>query len=862
MPDVQPTILAWLRRQQDWLQQAAEMLLASGSVTDAEIDILVARLKTLAGQQVTNTRTFVGIRPVATTSDELRLVNIGDVHGIENLASPSPLAFGSGNLCVIYGHNASGKSGYVRLLKRACGKPDAPALRSNVFQPIPSERACRVTYAVGGTEHSIVWSADGAPIDDLRAVDVFDSAASLAYLTSETAASYTPPAVALFQTLATVCGRVRAKLQAEQNALAKQLPVLPPQFATTAAGAAYLRIKAAMDDAAVERLMTWQSQDDETLARLTERMQAADPAALARVKRGAQTQVIGLISLMKEAGTAYGADGLAMIRALRADAADKRRIASESAKVRSAQLEGVGSETWRALWDAAREYSRVAYPDKAYPATDNARCVLCQQELRPDAQQRLRDFEEFVQRRVEADATTAESTYQRTLDGLPAGPSAEELSTRCQAAGLTDPAWLTQLAAFWDQTRKARGALLGGEAGEPAVAIAQPTQVLATLTKYANGLGAAAKQLDDDAKTFDRAGAAKEKLNLQARRWIAQQADAVRVEVVRLRQWAKYEQWKGAANSHAVSMQAGEIAARVVTQGFVDRFNTELMALGARRIKIELQRTRVDHGHPLHELRLKGVQALQAVPGSILSDGERRIVGLSAFLADVVGKPGVSPFVFDDPISSLDQEYEWSVVTRLVELARNRQVIVFTHRLSLYGAVEDAAQKLGDGWKKRQLVQLCVQSFNGTAGHPLDQAVWNAATTKANNILINRLDGAKAAGEQFGPDAYRNLAQSICSDFRKLVERTIEDDLLSKVIQRHRRSVTTLGRLEHLPYISEADCRFLDDLMTRYSVHEHSQSPEAVAAIPDEIELRQDIERLKQWRVEFKQRTVAADQSN
>lgn len=851
------TVRDWLHGRQDWLQQAAEILLASGSVSDAQIDELAARIKMPAGQQVTSHRTFAGVTAPAPVNNELRLTSIGEVHGIENLGPPSPLAFGPGNLCVIYGHNASGKSGYVRLLKHVSGKPHTVPLKPNVFQPVPVERRCEIQYAIGGAGHPVTWRTDDPPVDDLRAVDVFDSEASVSYLTAETAASYTPPAVALFEKLAAVCNRVKAKLQAEQSALAKQLPALLPRFVATPAGTAYQRLHAGMDDEAVGRVVAWKPEDDEALKKITERLNVADPVASAHARRNTQNQVTALITSLRAAGDAFSSARLEAIRALHVDATNKRRIANESAQVASAHLDGVGTETWRALWNAARAYSEVVYPGRGYPVTDGARCVLCQQELRPDAQARLHDFDHFVRRRVETEATSAEAAYQQALGAFPAVLTEEGISTRCQAAGLTDPALLTRLGDFWRQVQKAREALLDGEAGRPAIAVASPAGMVAALAKYADELAAEAKQFDDDAKTFDRAKAAKDKLNLEARQWIAQQKDAVRTEVARLRQFAEYETWKGFANSHGVSLQAGEIGVQLVTQAFVDRFNAELKALGASRIKIELQRTRTERGRPLHKLRLKGVQAGQDVPESVLSDGERRIVGLAAFLADVVEKPGIAPFVFDDPISSLDQEYEWKVALRLAELAKTRQVIVFTHRLSLYGAMEDAAQKVGDSWKKQHLSQLCLQSFNGTAGHPVDQAVWNAKTTKANGILLTRLDEASAAGETFGPDAYRNLAQSICSDFRKLLERTIEDDLLSKVVQRHRRSVTTLGRLERLPSITKDDCKFLDAMMSKYSVHEHSQSPEAIVDIPDADDLRQDIQALMKWRTDFNTRASA-----
>src|SRR5208283_2364863 len=129
------------------------------------------------------------------------------------------------------------------------------------------------------------------------------------------------------------------------------------------------------------------------------------------------------------------------------------------------------------------------------------------------------------------------------------------------------------------------------------------------------------------------------------------------------------------------------------------------------------------------------------------------------------------------------------------DLAKDRQVLVFTHRLSLYGAIEDAAKKYGDDWRKAHLEMRYIESFGGVSGHPADEAAWNANTKKANNILLTRLTEALKAAEMGGGDTYRLLAQGICSDFRKLLERTIEDDLLNEVVKRHRRSVTTDNRI-------------------------------------------------------------------
>ena len=49
------------------------------------------------------------------------------------------------------------------------------------------------------------------------------------------------------------------------------------------------------------------------------------------------------------------------------------------------------------LWHTAKQYHEMVYPEQSFPYVDNeARCLLCQQELKEEAKMRLTGFEEFV----------------------------------------------------------------------------------------------------------------------------------------------------------------------------------------------------------------------------------------------------------------------------------------------------------------------------------------------------------------------------------------------------------------------------------------------------------------------------------
>ena len=853
MNDLASDITKWLMQRPAWQQEAVERQLKKGDLSDSDIDEIASMLKSSTGPIPSTTPTFSGLQGVGQNSEALRLVSIGDIQGIESLKPFRPLGFGEGNLSVIYGHNGSGKSGYTRILKRICGHPRANQLRHNIFEAPPEKKQCTVIYQVDSDIHEEVWHADSDPIDRLRVVDIFDSEAATFYLSSETDVTYTPPQIALFEQLSDTCNRVKALLKREQGELVVALPRIPAEYVSTPTAISYQSQSLhKLPAAVINDLKSWTQSEQKNLDDLLYRLKTADPAAVARQKRQIKVHVDQLVSRIMASSEALGAEQIQGIRNKQQDALTKRRIATEAVKVQSAQLNGVGTETWRALWEAARKYSiGEAYPGREFPATNEGdRCVLCHQDLGPDARKRLQEFDASIRGTLESAASNAEETYTKALERLPTWMTSVEITAVCTAA--LDDSWAPVLTEFWAQVQLSCKRLKLGDPQEQAMPIATPAENIERLQSYSDTLEAVALQFDQDASQFDREKAADIKLNLEAKRWTAQQESSIDEEIVRCKKAAQYDKWIASTNPQAISKKAGELAQIAITEAYVQRFNAELGSLGAEHIRVTLNKTRTNHGVVMHKLQLAGASTTPSVSlVDVLSEGERRIISLAAFLADVGDKPHIAPFIFDDPISSLDHDYEWRVALRLSQLARDRQVLIFTHRLSLFGAVEEAAKKMGDSWKKDNLVQRFIRVYQGISGHPTEEVVASANTKKANNILLDRLNQAISAGSKNGPEAYERDAQVICTEFRKLLERTVEDDLLNQVVKRHRRSVQTDNRLGALSCITPEDCQLIDGLMTKYSAFEHSQSSETPVRIPEGDELRADLKRLVVWRADF-----------
>lgn len=100
------------------------------------------------------------------------------------------------------------------------------------------------------------------------------------------------------------------------------------------------------------------------------------------------------------------------------------------------------------------------------------------------------------------------------------------------------------------------------------------------------------------------------------------------------------------------------------------------------------------------------------------------------------------------------------------------------------------------------------------------------------------------------------MAKSVCSDFRIIVKRAVDVVLLNSVVMRFRREVMTKGLLRQLSNITQEDCDLIDDLMTRYSVYEHSQADDLPAVPPELANLETDMKSLADWMGEYSKRVA------
>ncbi|MDI9335657.1 MAG: AAA family ATPase [Gammaproteobacteria bacterium] len=846
-------VARWLSERPQWLQIAAPRLLQRSELTDNDVSELVTLCQQEAeGKLAKKPSPFPADAFSQSTAGTLRLCSISKVEGVNALAPQKPLKFGKNNITMVYGNNGSGKSGYVRLLKHVCGKREPGTLHRDVYKSDAATQKACISYEQNGVSKTHTWLAGSGVCDDLNSVDIFDTSFGRVFVSKEDAVSYEPPVLLFFSALISACDKVKWALDAEAKRYPSKKPNIPADQKATPEGVWYEAISHKTSSQDMDQHCA--RVDEAEMQGLQRRLAEPAPADKAKQLRNQKQHVDTLVQDAQKHLDQLSDEKVRQIISAKKMANLKKTAADTAAQkaFSDGELEGVGSDVWKALWEAARNYSvSTAYKETEYPNVFEAsRCVLCHQTLTQEAKDRLVSFEKFVKDETQKIASDAAKKYTIAIGAIDGLPNSDMLKTRIDAAGLKDE-FTSQVTSFFAQLQARKDRLLGIDF-EKAIADPLPSQKWMDEAKaQSNSLDTDAKKYDEDAKRDHRKEIQNQLNSLQAKKWLFENCMAIKEEVVRLKRLNLIQEAQKLANTKALSQKKGELAEALITDAFVERFNAELKALGASQVKVELVKLEpVSKGRVLHKIQLRGASEHKIT--DVLSEGESRIVSIAAFLADVTGKSKNAPFIFDDPISSLDQNYEEAVVERLVELSRDKQVIVFTHRLSLLGTIQDSAKK-----KEIDLDVLSIRSADWGTGEPASIPIAQKDIKSALNTLINQCQDAKKDCKNGEFESVDFRRKSMCSDFRIVVERAIENDLLCGVVQRFQRPIHTL-KLRELAKLTPTDCDFLDSLMTKYSKFAHSQPSEQPVDLPKLDEILEDMKLLKEWREEYQKKTVTS----
>lgn len=851
----------WLNERPKWLQSTACFLIDNKRLpNEQEIEALSRLcLAEALGKEAEYSNIKARAIVQAAQRPTLRINKIFNVIGVNAIKSGASLNFGEKNhLTIIYGANGTGKTSFSRLLKQMCGSKVTDNLSSNIYLENIPPTSAQVEISSNGANQNIYWEPLHGTLPLLRHIHIFDSKTAKIYM-EKNEATYEPSRMRFISSLITICDKVSNYLNQIKNQQVCSLPTTPQHILLTESISWFKSLKANTKVEEIEQRCLFPKEFDDERIGIESALSQKD--IFGRLNTIAQTKkalerVSGNIIQLKNG---LLSEKITNIIDARLDADLKRNIANVEAKTvfENAHIDGVGQEAWMALWKYAKLFSEQhAYTNHSFPFIDDgSHCVLCQQELTTTGKERLNHFQSYVQGNLEIDAKNSEKIRDKLIKELPILPIEHDWIVQMNLLNISEidaKQYFVELKSRYEAIKEVSDI--------EAVPVFEWIPIENALDSLIKGINIEEKTLLDLQQDGHRQKLEVRVKELQAIQWLNQNKSAILTERTRLIKISEHDKAIKLTSTYLLTKKNNELAQLELDAGYQKRFEQELKKLGGNRLPVKPESKKQGKGKITFGLTLQGNNS--TIPAErILSEGETRIVALAAFLADITGSGQNSPFIFDDPISSLDQSFEERVVMRLAELAKDRQVIIFTHRLSLLSLIEAAVKTMKDKANEHGLPAPVtantetLRKLGNDAGIVAKLSLRDAKPAKAiSRITGEFLPQLKKHFENGDADLYEREARQICSEFRILVEKCVESVLLNDVLVRFRRDLQTKGRLSALTKIQSNDCNLIDDLMTRYFVYEHSQSDELPSPSPDLSQIELDAKMLSDWINEFSTR--------
>ncbi len=790
----------------------------------------------------------------------LKAMTINNVNAIPN---GSTLGFGHVGLTAIYGENGSGKSGYARVLKRACNARDTEErILPNVFSKGASKPASVCfKISVAGADEEIIWEDGSKGGSILCNVCVFDGKCARIILDENNEMTYLPYGADVFEKLVDFMKDLRSRLENE-----KPKP-MKPEYAdipsATKVGKFIEKMSRQTTTKEIEDNCRWTDEDERLLTGLNKRIAEAeltDPAKQAKRVRNLKSRIEKLVQSIGTADDILAdAKEKQLCDTIEDLVAGREALATASEEsLANEPLPGTGGDVWQRLYLAAKTYSiEHAYPGRDFPAVnDDAVCVLCMQSLSEDAKLRMLRFRDFMEKTITKQVEAAAERLNKIRSGLETLviPSKEYLDAFDEIEN-RNKELVADLKSHLSEATKRRELLIKAAADTKVVksggfkAFSKDR-----LTKIAVELENEAKQIEETADPTVLQSLKNEQAELAATKLASKRKKVLEDYLEQIRMAHKYTQCIAETDFRGITEKGKEILTKMLTPQLQAALLHELEDLGAAYLPLRLSPTGRE-GETLHRMELVGSQVRgSANLTEILSEGEQHVVAIAGFLAELKVSNTSCPIVFDDPVCSLDHRYRAKIAARLVKEAMTRQVIVFTHDIAFLLELETEAFR-----SSAYLLPQTILKIGSTPGCPQADMPWHTMPVNSRlNVLEKRL-------KEIAPlwatknEEYNNQTAGLYSLLREAWEATVEEVVFHAIVVRHGSEVKTL-QLRYVT-VTDDDYKTVYDGMAKSSewMTGHDKSRAIDVNRPSPTELATDIQSLREFIRSIKKRQLETE---
>lgn len=834
----------WLEKQPYWVQDAAWRLYHKQPIDETQVNQYVQMCIDQAQKKSVSYQTIDNYDLDGSGSKRsLSIDSIYDIKSVNALAEDTNLTFNANGLTVVYGLNGAGKSGFMRIFKHVSGHPHAEQIQQNIFkQSSGLKPSCKFDIAIGGNKQTIEVDLTLQKKDSyLSQCDVFDTRISNAYISNSNSVSYEPFVFTVLRELAIIAGKIQFAIQSKIDSL-PSLTLNYPDFVVDYPSAKWLELLTA-ETIIPSECCKWEESDSKRFDELSSLLDLKQVQTSIKNKRYQLSQIEKILNELQEIKNRITSRYTRELQEQYAEYIKSKNQYELSRSLFTEHVTGqdmlsISMDDWKTLWQVARSY----YEKSIHQVNGNefakpgSICPLCLQRIDGDTLERFSSIDEYVNGSFSVAYDNATKKYRDTFAKI-----IEHTYTSVQAKDALEEIVSTELinsiVNFYEQIEHWSQDILSETAYEEIVNIKE-LKFVSELYDEAETLRETIESLEIALNQEKQKELKNELRQLKYRQWAFQNLDLINSIIFHEQQKVKARLGLQLVKTNRITSESNYLAEVLITDAYIQRFNTEMKAL-APNLKVILEKVQSKKGRSPYKVVLDTDNKLRKNPEDILSEGEQRIVALAAFFADATGRTERTPIIIDDPISSLDYNYEDAATKRIVELAKNRQVIVFTHRISLLVGLSEKCES-----RKVPFNERYIRGINGYKGIPDFEDVYHGKLPAQLNGIIDRIQAIK--NKDHYSREYIDACSRVSQQLRICVERSIEDVLFQQMVKRFSRRIMT-GKLMKMNRITNEDCSVIDSMMTKYSFGEHSQPEDSPLIEMNLDEVISDIKSFISW---------------
>lgn len=787
------------------------------------------------------------------------LKEISEINNINALTSETKLTFSSNGFTVVYGDNGAGKSGYARILTSICRfRGVRNPILPNIYTNDTSDKKATIKYYLNDLEnedYKIVFPDEFN--SSLKDISIFDRYSATEYIEKKNEVAFRPFVLNVLDEFTNVLDEVKHQIETEIE-YSRNYDVY--RFFESEGNEVRDFIHALSKNSSFEKL--------EELIELDEKIEEdilEKESQLAELKSKDITKKINEIgaktdrySSLKKKLVLFkcGLNRRFFIKINELtesmyDAMQAAKLASVS-QFDNEPLTGIGTNVWRKLWEHAREYSKnEAYPEKEFPyVIEDARCVLCQQELDLEAKKRLSNFEDFVRDRTQAEVDRLETEHKLEIEQLEkTGFILEDIKDVINEIEIESLEGLaSKITTSLDLLNKRKQSLLYSCSSNsdwdkieslPSIPLVEINSLIINLKRRKEKL----EELNTEEKVKNLE---KELSLLKDKKKLKEISELVKKEIDRLQYLDQLDLCTKDLSTSRVTRVSNSVTEQLVTESLRSTFESEIKRLGFHHFDVVIEKSSGSKAVTYHTLKIKDVENYDI--SQVLSEGEYRCIALAYFLAEIITAQNNSGIILDDPVTSLDHKWSSKIAFRLFEESKKRQVIVFTHDLTFLKRIVEISQANDS--------EINIRSINRRryeTGIVSESSPWDSMNVKQRvGVLKQRLQRLKKSQEEDIEIEFQNKVKGFYGSLRETWEALVEELLLNQVVVRFGREVQT-QRLSRITDIKDEDIEKVATEMSKCStfMEGHDSATALHEQMPDIDQVKIDLDILDEYRKEL-----------